>query len=97
MFLVTVSVSSSWTMELVKGHRTRNVWNGLARLPRRGALAGAGAVAGRTGFLKRHAHGAPRPTTLHTFIYLIPVYDHAPLTRTLRPRNHHFFNSFGLQ
>ena len=32
-------------MELVKGHRTRNVWNGLARLPRRGALAGAGAVA----------------------------------------------------
>ena len=46
MFLVTVSVSSSWRMELgVKGHRTRHVWNGLARLPRRGALAGAGAVA----------------------------------------------------
>ena len=57
-------------MELVKGHRTRNVWNGLARLPRRGALAGAGAVA-RGGRASSSATPTGRRPTLHTFIYLI--------------------------
>jgi hypothetical protein len=73
MFLVTVSVSSSWSSLRATGLGMFGLWNGLARLPRRrrrGALAGAGAVA-RGGRASSSATPTGRRPTLHTFIYLI--------------------------